>query len=413
MPITDRVRAHLGRVLAATLLGCLCPVLAPAAAGARRPRPQVSLGEEVAAPTPGEGEGEGGEDAGEQREEPFGAGEAPSSPRRERRARRQAERDERAGCAIELQGPPALLAPGAPLLAGTLSCAESALAGEQAVVLYQKLHGTPGFSEVASAQTEADGAFSFSPGPLAGDSVFYVRAAGVRSRRVHVSLLAQVTLQTPGAGSTLPAAGAASAARSGEPSADAVTFTGTVTPAAAGAGVALEREFGHERWVRVALGRVDGEGRFSLVHGFLESGRVRLRVLVHAYDGYGRTASAPVTYTVAPARRRASSAPAAPTYTLVPGPVPAEAHSGEALTFTGTAAPAAEGQAVELEREALSGLHGFHVIATGTVGPGSAYTISCTFAAAGEALLRVRVPAAGGLAAATGEPFTLELAPAP
>jgi len=410
MPITDRARARrLGSVLAATFLGCLCLLLAPAAAGARhRARPQATPGEEAPAPAPGEGQG--GEEAGEQQEEPA-AGEAPSSPRRERRARRQ---DERAGCTVELQGPRALVASGAPQLSGTLSCEGGA--GEQTVVLFQKLLGTPGFFEAASTQTEADGSFSFSPAPLAGDSAFYARAAGARSARVRVSLLTQVTLQTPAAGATLPAAGAGGAAGAGSSPSGAVTFAGTVTPAAAGAGVALEREFGHERWQRIALGRVGEEGRFALVHSFARTGSVRLRVLVHAYGGYGRTASAPVAYTIASRRRRAltTGAPAsAPTFTLLPAPAPAEAQAGATVYFGGTLTPAVEGQTVELEREALSRLHGFHVIATGTVGPGSTYTIPCTFATPGQALLRVSVPAAGELAATAGEAFTLAVTPAP
>lgn len=99
------------------------------------------------------------------------------------------------------------------------------------------------------------------------------------------------------------------------------------------------------------------------------------------------------------------------TYALAPTPAPASVIAGEQLTFTGSVTPAHEGQPVELERENLSGLGGYHVIASGTVASAGTYSIAYAFRAAGNPLLRIRVPGDAEIGTAESEPFKLEVTP--
>ncbi len=481
--------------VAALALGvCL---LTPAAAGAhRRASLESAVGEEAAAAALGESSA-----AGQSSEA------APPSRREEREQRRQA-RSERAeerrqarsntsgerragradlGCAIELQAPHVADAGVALSLAGTLSCAESTAAADQAVSLYRKLARTPGFTLLASAVTEADGAFKFAASQLEGNSVFYATAGAARSARTRVSAAPAVTISAPAAGALLPAGGRGRARSADAPGADAVTFSGTLSPATASTNIALEQEFRGGGWHRIAFAHVDEDGSFSIVHSFSRTGQVTLRVLVRSHGRFITSASAPVTYLVTrlvtrhrvrpitiqtspeelaygsslsiagtvagPAeqpltlfaqtkggafeaiatgtssaneysfsamplqstRYRVASASASsavvtvtPTYALTPTPAPASAVVGEALTFTGIVAPAQE-QTVDLERESLSGVHGYHVLASATVSPTGSYSIGYTFPALGQALLRISVRAGTDLGSTASQPFELQV----
>ena len=80
--------------------------------------------------------------------------------------------------------------------------------------------------------------------------------------------------------------------------------------------------------------------------------------------------------------------------------------SGEQVSFSGTLAPAHPGQVVYLEREQLSGV-GFTVIALGTVGSDSSYSISYTFSHLGTCIVRIRVPGNSEAEGSVSEPFTI------
>jgi hypothetical protein len=337
--------------------------------------------------------------------------ESRESHRQARRERRQAARAD-AGCAIELQAPRIATA-GTPLsLTGTLSCTEAESAAEQTVTLYRKIVGTPGFALLATTDTEAGGAFHFAPSELEGDSVFYACAGAVRSARTRVKAAPGVTITAPTAATPLLASGGR-ATSAATPAAVAVTFTGTVSVADASTNVALQRELGNDRWQRIATGHVEEDGDFSIVHSFHRPGEVTLRVLVRSHRRFMTSASAPVTYTIVRAGSKQATGPSPhpPTYAVTATPSPTSVRAGETLTFTGTVAPAHEGQTVNLERESLSGLHGYHVIATGTVSSSSGYSIAYAFPAVGEALLRIGVPGDAQIGGGWSEPFTLEVTP--
>jgi hypothetical protein len=99
------------------------------------------------------------------------------------------------------------------------------------------------------------------------------------------------------------------------------------------------------------------------------------------------------------------------TFALTSTAAPASATVGETLTFTGSVTPAHEGQQVDLERENLSGLGGYHVIASGTTSSSGAYSLAYAFHEIGSALLRISVPGNTEVATAGGEPFKLAVMP--
>jgi hypothetical protein len=82
------------------------------------------------------------------------------------------------------------------------------------------------------------------------------------------------------------------------------------------------------------------------------------------------------------------------------------AQAGMQVTFAGTLVPARPGQAVYLEREQLSGV-GFQVIAAGTVGSDSSYSIGYTFSEPGTCIVRVRAPGNAEAESTVSEPFTI------
>ncbi len=344
---------------------------------------------------------------------------------------------------------------------------QSATVG-QSITLYQKVAHTPGFSIAATATTEADGAFRFTPSGVDVNSVFYVRAGGAKSARVSVKVTPVVTIEAPAAGTQLFVGGAHAASDSAAVDSGAVTFTGTVSPADVGATVALQREYRGDSWHHIGVGQVNAEGGYAIAHTFYRAGQATVRVVVHSHGLYVNSASTPVTYqisrrgrsrqitiqastdpiayglpvtisgtvagaagqpvtlqaqtpegTFAPVatgitgsndeysfvvsplqstRYRVTSATAGSadlsegvTYALTPTPSPTTVPVGESIVFTGTVTPAHEGQPVELERQYASGL-GYHVIATGAVSSGSAYSIAHTFTDAGAETLRIRIP---------------------
>jgi hypothetical protein len=99
------------------------------------------------------------------------------------------------------------------------------------------------------------------------------------------------------------------------------------------------------------------------------------------------------------------------TFALSGTAAPASATVGETLTFTGSVTPAHEGQQVDLERENLSGLGGYHVIASATTSSSGTYSLAYAFHEIGAALLRIGVPGNTEVATGDGAPFKLAVMP--
>jgi hypothetical protein len=219
------------------------------------------------------------------------------TPSRERHARHQDQTV--TGCDVDLEATPPVVTAGEPFaLAGTLSCPEIASASGQTVTLFQKAAHIPGFSIAATTTTDANGAFQFSlPGPEV-NSMFYVRSGDANSSRTRVEAAGpQVVIDAPIAGMQL-FVGTDRAASDSEIQSSAVTFTGTFSPAEAGATIALQREYSPGRWHRIAVGEGEGEGKYSIVHTFFRPGEANIRVVVSFHGLYATSISTPVTYQI-------------------------------------------------------------------------------------------------------------------
>jgi hypothetical protein len=95
-------------------------------------------------------------------------------------------------------------------------------------------------------------------------------------------------------------------------------------------------------------------------------------------------------------------------FALTSEPAPSSVQAGQPLALTGTLSPATPGALVYLECEYPSGV-GFHVIASGTVGSGTEYTIEHAFAKPGTVVLRVRALGADQLQEGASAPFTVSV----
>jgi hypothetical protein len=364
-----RGRPRSPRLLAAVTLALVPALLVPAAALAVR-----------AAGTPGAavarlGEGEGGVQGG-------GRG---------------------AACQLQIELASARLHAGeAATIVGTLTC-DGVQASEQTVSIYDHQRGTPGSSVIGTVTPEAGGAFHFTTEALEADRSFYARAEGAaRSARVSVQVTPLVTIVGSAEGPQLASVGGHAASdRAGR----TVTFTGTVTPAEAGARVQLEREGANEgNWHVLAVGHVGAEGSYSITHTFGIPGSVEVRVVAHVH-GHPPAISETLSYSIA----RGAHAPQAdgkrPTLTATVSA--ASVVEGETVKFTGTLTPAA-GQVVDLELEGADGL-GFHLLASTTVGSEGSFSIEQTLTTVGTHVFRLAVRPRAGLQAVTSQPLQVQV----
>ncbi len=325
----------------------------------------------------------------------------------ERRARRAARAQTQ--CSVSLEATPPTIAAGAPLtLTGTLSCPEAGSSADQtaaadlatvagqSVTLYQKVAHTPGFSMLAIASTEANGTFRFTPSGVEVNSVFYVRAGGAKSARVSVKVTPKVTIEAPTAGTQL-FVGAAHAASDGAADSGTVTFTGKVSPADAGATVALQREYAGESWHHIGTGLLDAEGGYSIEHTFFRAGQATVRVVVHSHGLYMNSASTPATYQIS---RRSRSR-----QITIQGSTDPIAY-GLPVTISGTVAGVA-GQPVTLLAQTPEGK--FAPLATGVTGSGGEYS----FVVSPLQSTRYLVTSATASSADLAEGVTYALTPTP
>jgi hypothetical protein len=179
-------------------------------------------------------------------------------------------------CGISIDVVPRQTVAGEPVVIfGRLRCAREADAANREVRLYHHLIGRGGgFSYVQSVMTDAAGFYAISraDGVVETNRAWYVRSLGARSATKRIRVAAAVTLSGPGEGQLL----------TGYP--NRVTFTGTVTPADAGARVILQRQNASTGgdWRRIDSGFVTGAGTFAIVHTFVVPGDANVRVLVRS-----------------------------------------------------------------------------------------------------------------------------------
>ena len=197
-------------------------------------------------------------------------------------------------CRIDLSVAPREITAGDPILAyGRLFCARRASAAGQTVRLFEHALGKPGYTLVQSTTTGPLGFYELTQIGVDTNSVFHVRSHGAQSGRRLVRVAAQVTLSGPPEGTQL-LTGAA----------NAVTFTGTVTPADAGSRVILQRQnalTGNE-WRRIGSSTVGSEGAFTIVHTFVVPGDASLRVIVRSPGTNIPSPSNPLEYEISQAQ---------------------------------------------------------------------------------------------------------------
>jgi hypothetical protein len=217
-------------------------------------------------------------------------------------------------------------------LAGQLACpGGTSPAGQTVAILERALGVRSSFSEVGTANSDAEGYFSFTSAPLEASSVFSVRLAGARSAPARIHVAPRVSISGPPSGAQL--ATHSRSERSG------MVFSGSVTPAVPGERIALQREYlaTGEQWHTVALGQVGTDGTYSIAHRFRTPGNVSLRVIVHPGHSNVAAASEVLSYIVAQAQN--------PKLTIQTSADPVI--SGQPVTISGLAA-GAPGQVVTL-----------------------------------------------------------------
>jgi hypothetical protein len=217
-------------------------------------------------------------------------------------------------------------------LSGKLQCATATNPAAQPLVIFARDHAA-GMSEVATTATLSDGSFQVADLTVTANTMFIARAGGKRAR-VAVKVAPLVTLSGPSGAQLATRSGAGVAASR----LNRFTFTGTVTPAAPGERVTLQREYGatDEQWHPIAFAHVQEDGSFSISHGFRTPGEVSLRVVVHP-KGEIAGASEPLTYMVAQAQN--------PQLTIASSADPVS--SGTPVKITGVAL-GAPGQSLKL-----------------------------------------------------------------
>jgi hypothetical protein len=225
-------------------------------------------------------------------------------------------------CRATLNVAPRLITAGESVVAyGRLSCATAAEEEKQTVTLYEGY--APGDTVAGTGTTEAKGFYKIETAPLTSSGRFHVVAGTTESRSKPVKVAAQVTLTGPAEASQL-LAGIRAGGRS------RVTFTGTVSPAEAGARIVLQRQnasTGNE-WHRIEFGRVGAGGSFTITHRFVVPGDANIRVLIR---GLQRNVSSPsnvLTYAISQAQNPALTLDASADPILY----------GQSVTFAGTAA---------------------------------------------------------------------------
>jgi hypothetical protein len=257
-------------------------------------------------------------------------------------------------CHINLNVAPREITAGDPVVAfGRLACTRHVNPAGQTVKLLEHSFGTPGYTLVQSTTTGPLGFYELTQTGVETNSSFYVRSHGAQSGRRRVRVAAQVALSGPPEGTQL---------LTGVP--NAVTFTGMVTPADAGALVILQRQnalTGNE-WRRIDSSTVGAQGSFSIVHRFIVPGDANLRVLVRSRGTNVPSPSNVLTYEISQAQN--------PQLTINASMDPIT--YGQSVTISGVAAGVASMPVTLLARTVRQ--HGFAPVAEVATNAGGEYT---------------------------------------
>jgi len=256
-------------------------------------------------------------------------------------------------CAVNINLAPHQITAGDSIVVfGALRCHPASKQAGQTVTLLEHTVGAGGFGAVQTTTTDAGGSYEFTVAAVSSDGNFFVRSHGAASGRRAVRVAAEVTLNGPPEGTLL----------TGVP--NRVTFTGTVSPADAGALVVLQRQnaaTGNE-WHRIDRGQVAADGSFSIIHTFRVPGDANIRVLVRSQRRNSPSISSVLNYEVSQTEN--------PNLTITASvdPIP----YGQSGTISGTVAGGAN-EPVTLDSR-TAGQPGFSPVAQGMTDGGGNYT---------------------------------------
>jgi hypothetical protein len=266
-----------------------------------------------------------------------------------------------------LAAPRFVLAGESATLRGTLLCARAPVSN-QTVTILQRSAGSAGLTTVGTPMTNTSGFFELASGPLSSNSTFYASAVSAHSAHRAVKVMPKVTLASPTDGAQLFTGPGAFKTRGGNAVRNVVRFTGTVSPADAGATVVLQREntVGIEEWHRIAVGVVDRNGNYSIAHKFATPGDANIRIVVRPSANNAIGASEAFSYEISQAQNPALliEPSANPLIYGQPVTISGKAVSGPAATLTLLARTRAQSA--------------FAPVATTVSGPGGAYSFTQT-----------------------------------
>jgi hypothetical protein len=241
---------------------------------------------------------------------------------------------------------------------GKLVCPSGVSAAEVPVTLYRH-EPARALALLGTATTAADGSFQLKPAAFDTNGILYFRTPQARDARTVVRVAPQVTLTA-----TSQASVASGHSRPGVRA--RATFTGSVSPADAGALVTLQIAYveSAERWRSVAFGRVEPDGSYSIAHAFRTPGEAKVRSIVQA-GGLNMAAgiSEPLPYDVAQ--------PQNPRLTIQTAADPIS--YGQSVTISGVAA-GADGQPITLLARARG--NAFAAVATVTTDASGHYSFT-------------------------------------
>lgn len=203
-------------------------------------------------------------------------------------------------CRVKLAVAPRLVTAGESALTyGQLTCPGGAGEASQPVTVFEHSVGAAGYTTVATTTTNAQGYFQANTPAIEADSSFYVVAGGVQSATRTISVAAQVTLAGPPESTQIKTGVGRDGRR------NAVTFTGTVSPADIGATVILQRENAIRgiEWHPIDRGVVTATsnpsvGQYSITHTFLAPGDASIRVIVRSSRRNAPSVSNTLTYQI-------------------------------------------------------------------------------------------------------------------
>ncbi len=182
------------------------------------------------------------------------------------------------GCRVVTYAEPHTVTVGEQVQAfGQVLCSSSATTNGVPVTIFARSQGQVQFHQFTTVTSGPGGTFQLSPQTISSDVWFYAVALGHRSATNRVRLAPLVTLAGPTEGSQI---------KTGK--ANAVTFTGTVSPADTGAELVLQREnsSSFEEWIPIQLGIVKAGGVYSIKHTFVVPGDANLRVIVRPHGKF-------------------------------------------------------------------------------------------------------------------------------